>query len=209
MEFEGKLFKEKKIYSQSGQDAFALHYFNNKKNGVFVEIGAANGIGFSNCYYLEMELEWTGICVEPNPDTFTHLEKNRTSICINAAIVDVKGNQKFTVANNLSGLTQEYDPRHVKRIEKSGVKTREVIVETLVLSDVLEQYGLFYIDYLSIDTEGNEFKILKSINFDRFDIELLTVENNYRDPKQTEFMISKGYVLIGKLGADDTFSKIR
>lgn len=160
-------YKEIKIYSQSGQDAFVIDYFNNKKNGIFVDIGANNGISFSNTYYLEKDLQWTGICIEPIPKSFQLLVRNRKCITINAAVADKEGIEKFTVANMLSGLSKEYDPRHIKRIENTCQKIEEIDMHCILLNNILQKYNLYYIDYLSIDTEGNEFKIIKTIDFNK------------------------------------------
>jgi len=200
-------FYNNRIYSQSGQDAFVISYFNNKKNGVFIDIGAADGIKLSNTYYLEKELNWTGICFEPNPITFKNLDENRNCIKIMAGVSDKKSIEKFTIANFLSGITKYYDPRHVKRIEETKQKKDEIEVQCLLLCDVLREYNIFNIDYLDIDTEGNEFEIIKTIDFDKFDIKLITIENNYNNKDQTNFVISKGYELVGKLGGDEIFIK--
>jgi hypothetical protein len=113
----------------------------------------------------------------------------------------------------LSGMSKEYDPRHRQRIEKEvsvlGGKVVELDIQCYVLNDILEQHGMFDIDYLSIDTEGNEFKILKTIDFDRFNIQVMTIENNYNDVAQTNYIISKGYKLMGTLEADEIFVKIK
>jgi FkbM family methyltransferase len=205
------------IYSQSGQDVFVLSYFNRKLNGVFVDVGANDGVSFSNTYYLEKKLKWTGICFEPNPVAFKKLDESRNCIKINACVADVKTVEKFMLiegySHMLSGIIKEFSPQHIIRIEKEvkehNQKVREIDVLCVVLNDVLEEHKIFNIDYLSIDTEGNEFKILKSIDFGRFNIELMTVENNYNDKEQTNFVISNGYQFIGKLDADEIFVKVK
>jgi len=211
-------YKEKKIYSQSGQDAFVIEFFNNKRNGVFIDIGANNGIGFSNTYYLEKELEWTGICFEPIPQSFKKLKENRSCICINAGVVDDNSLYKeFTYIENtaymLSGITDDYHPKHIERIQNTAKKLDRKIVEIklpcIKLDKVLEKFKLYNIDYLSIDTEGNEAKIVESIDFKKYSIKLMTIENNYNDIKQTELILSKGYKLLGKLGADEVFEKCK
>jgi len=203
----------KKIYSQDGQDAFVISYFKNKRNGIFIDIGANDGICFSNTYHLEKELNWTGICFEPNPLAFKQLDINRKCIKIMAGVAERESTEKFTSARMLSGITKEYDPRHLERIKKESEQWNEKIIELeiscVVLNDILEKYNIYQIDYLTIDTEGNELKIIKSVDFNKFDIELITIENNYNNNEQTNFIISKGYKLIGKLGGDEIFSKIK
>jgi len=64
--------------SQIGQDKYVLdNIFANKKNGYFIELGGADGVTYSNTYYMEKELDWNGICIEPNPKYKECLKKNR------------------------------------------------------------------------------------------------------------------------------------
>lgn len=217
MELLTMLYKNNKKFSQSGQDAFVLNYFDNKRNGIFVDIGANDGVSLSNTYYLEKELGWTGICFEPIPALFEQLNKNRSCINIMAGVSDSESTEKFTYVDGpshmLSGMSKEYDPRHKQRIEfevqKYGGKIVELELKCVVLNDVLQEHNMFYIDYLSLDTEGNEFKILKTIDFDKFHIQVMSIENNYNDAFQTEFIISKGYRFQGRLEADEIFTKIK
>jgi len=209
------MYKNNRKYSQSGQDAFVITYFKNKRNGVFVDIGANDGIELSNTYYLEKELGWTGICFEPIPILFKKLDKNRNCIKINAGIADKKSIERFTFVDGpshmLSGMTRYYDTRHQQRINNEiktlGGKIVEVDVQCLILNDVLEEYKIFDIDYLNVDTEGNEFSIVKTIDFNKFKIKTMTVENNYNDVEQTNYITSKGYFLLGRLEADEVFIK--
>ena len=211
------LHKNNSKYSQSGQDAFVLWYFKNKRNGTFIDIGANDGISLSNTYYLEKELGWTGICFEPIPDIFEKLDKSRNCIKIMAGVADKAGEEKFTFVDGpshmLSGMTKDYDPRHVERIKKevqqTGGSVKELTLKTVLFNDVLEEHKIYDIDYLSLDTEGNEFSVLKSIDWDKFNIKVMTIENNYNDPAQTAFITSKGYYMMGRLEADEVFIKIR
>jgi hypothetical protein len=65
------------------------------------------------------------------------------------------------------------------------------------------------VDYLSIDTEGNELDILKSIDYSKFDIDIIDVENNYCEDEIVNFVLSKGYEFVDRIGCDDIFRKVR
>jgi len=211
------MYKNNRKYSQSGQDAFVINYFKNKRNGTFIDIGANDGVSLSNTYYLEKELGWSGICFEPIPAIFEKLDKARTCIKINAGIADKKSVERFTFVDGpshmLSGMTKDYDPRHAQRVQHEiktlGGKIVEVDVQCLVLNDVLEEFKIYDIDYLSIDTEGNEFKIIQTIDFNKFNIKVMTIENNYNNLEQTKYIESQGYFLQGRLEADEVFVKIK
>ena len=208
-------WKSLKINSQSGQDAYVSDYFNNKKNGFFLDIGANDGISLSNTYYLEKSLNWNGICFEPIPSTFEKLNQNRNCIKLMVGVSDENSTETFMYmepsSKMLSGMKKEYHPKHIDRIESqlvNGSKLMEVDIECVLFNEIMEYYNIKRIDYLNIDTEGNELKIVKSINFEKYDIEIMTIENNYKDEEQTKYILSKGYQLIGTLGGDEVFKKI-
>ena len=107
-------------YSQLGQDLAVLSYFNNKQGGYYVDIGAHDGICFSNTYLLEKNHQWTGICVEPLPENFTRLGINRPkSICVDNAVYSISGlTIDLTVADMFSGICNYVeDPIEALRYE--------------------------------------------------------------------------------------------
>ncbi len=111
----------------------------------------------------------------------------------------------------LSGLLHEYDPRHIKRIDKESKQynclQKILTVDCVTLNDLLKKHGLYHVDYLSIDTEGGEDKILAAIDFSTFDIAVIGVENNYDTATVRNFLTQKGYRFIGMVGADEFFVK--
>jgi hypothetical protein len=77
-----------KTSAQNKEDLVLIQYFQ-KRGGMFIDVGAHDGEQFSNTYLLETRLGWGGICIEPNPDSFRELEKNRPkSSCFNVASVN-------------------------------------------------------------------------------------------------------------------------
>ena len=107
-----------KFYSQYNQDKWLYEtYFKDKKNGVFLEIGADDGIDKSNTKFFEDTLNWTGMCIEPSPDRFKLLELNRQCVCENVAISNTVGSVEFLDISGwgkgLSGIVDKYDPKHI------------------------------------------------------------------------------------------------
>lgn len=197
-------------YSQYGQDVFVDLFFKKKSDGVFVEIGAFDGKSFSNCLYFE-EKGWRGVAIEPNPVHLELLKKNRTCPIEQVCIAEQEGTVSFFSikgkASMLSGIASEYDPRHVKRIER---ETREdqslpqtIQVPAMKLNTVLAKHGISSVDYLSIDTEGNELKVLKGIDFGKTQIKLISVEVNYgQGPDIDRHLLANGYQRLGRIGCD-------
>lgn len=205
-------------FSQSGQDKYVNeHLFFNKKNGVFVEIGAHDGVSYSNTVYFEQELGWSGICVEPHPNKYQELCKNRKAVCLNCCVSDFNGEAQFIKVSGapemLSGLKDSYDPRQLERIEQelalNGGSKEVVLVKVRQLNDILAEYDIKRIDFLSVDTEGSEERIIFSIDFDAVDIDVIVCENNFGDNRIKKHLISKGYQFITSLGGDDLFKKKR
>lgn len=205
-----------KYFSQSKQDVYLdTKIFKGRMGGTFVDIGAHDGLTLSNTFFFEKYRSWKGICVEPIPDRFRELEKNRSCVKVNGCIAERNEKRKFLkiegYAEMLSGLVDEYHSNHQNRIEKElkehGGTKSEIEVQCFVLSDLLEKHNMLSVDYCSIDTEGNELSILKSIDFEKVTIDVFTVENVYDTDEILNFMKSKNYKLISRLGGDDVYKR--
>jgi len=208
--------------SQFGQDAILNQmFFKNLSGGTFVDIGAYDGISYSNSYFYEKELGWKGICIEPIPTAFEKLKSVRSCISIQGVISSYTGDVPFReIAHHsaydhvysssmLSGIETKYDPRHVARItdelRATGGSYKIINVPSYKLNDLLDKYNLPTIDYLSIDTEGGELEILKSINFDLHYIYVIDVENNYGYTDIRKFLEEKGFAFVQKLECDEIY----
>ena len=197
-------FQDIKNYSQIKQDLKVLSFYNNKENGYFVEIGANDGINLSNTYLLEKDFGWKGICVEALHDKFNELVKNRKSININKAVYYKTGEILQFSSNNLSsGITDTID-KHMDS------KTKEqLLVETITLNDILDQNNApRFIDYISIDTEGSEFEIIKSVDLNKYKFGLIHIEHNYVEPRRTNmktYLLENGYLYKGENQFDDEY----
>jgi FkbM family methyltransferase len=186
-------------------------FFKGKTNGYFVDVGAHDGISLSNTKFLE-DLGWDGICIEPHPNVFSKLRQNRKCKCVNCAIWE-----KDTIVNflsmsgyteMLSGIYESYDPRHYNRInnelKRFGGSSEMIEIFAKRFENVVDQKN---IDFLSIDTEGSELKILDQINFDLFDIKLICIENNFFEQKFHDFFQNKGYMFYTNVFIDYLYVK--
>lgn len=202
-----------KYYSQFGQDRYLNeNFFFNSPRGVFVDIGAHDGISGSNTMFFET-LGWDGICFEPIPAVFSHLKANRRCTLKQLALSDKIGTAYFKSIKGhsemLSGLIDQYSPEHLTRIDREfheHVQEEEIIqVETSTFNKEIQAYD---IDILSIDVEGAEATIIKSINFENYNIKFMIVEfNEGSDGLLQDYIISKGYKMIERKGVDLIFKK--
>ena len=196
------------FHSQDKQDEYLENnIFKGYKNGFYMDIGAHDGITINNTLYFEEYNNWTGVNVEPIEEVYNKLVINRPNdININCAICNNDGTAEFILnagyTEMISGLKNNYDPRHFKRLEKenkeTNSKTEIISVNTRKIETICDEHNIKHINYLSIDVEGAEFDVIKSINFDKVFIDVIGFENNYYDITVSiiEYLKKLEYIVI-------------
>jgi FkbM family methyltransferase len=200
-----ELLKDQRLQqskSQLQQDLFVLSQLDFKENGYFVEFGAASGLHISNTWLLEKLFGWSGIVAEPS--TYWHEELYKCRNChIETDCVWSKTGETL-IFNEVDASKASYGPElstidsfssvdNHADTRKDGKKYK---VNTISLNDMLEKYHApDTIDYLSIDTEGSEFEILSSLDYDKYNIKIITCEHNYTSFREKifELLTSKNY----------------
>lgn len=193
-------------HSQEKQDFLLDQFvFQGYKRGVFVEVGAWDGLAYSNTLFFEKERKWTGLTIEAHPDRYEELKQNRPNTThLNVAVNDVNGMVDFlTISGStgmLSGIKSQYDPRHLRRIENETQQLNTTCTTIPVVSKRLDtifsECNVQRVHYLSIDVEGSEFNVIRSIDFEKVYIDVIGFENNYADKSSVivEYLKTKGYV---------------
>ncbi len=162
--------------SQFGQDEYVINFYN-KKNGYFVEIGAYDGISMSNTYLLEHQYNWKGICVECNPTHYNNLIINRpNTINYNCAIYNHDDKLMDFINDDTGGCSG-----FVETNSHDFILHKEIItVKTNKLTTILDKSNApQFIEFLSLDTEGSEYEILKSHDFNKYLFGYICVEHNF------------------------------
>ena len=205
-----KLGQNSDYFSEAGQDMLVKdNFFKNQKSGFFLEIGAFDGIEGSNCYHFEKFMNWEGIAIEASPLQFKKLKKNRNCKLMNIAIGSENKQVEFYEVvegfTQMSGINNLNFKDSFERIKKkSNSKINKINIECktfekLVLSDQI-------IDLISIDIEGNESDVLKTINFDKYKIKVIILENN--TPKELsylKFFKEKNFYYFDRVGMDEIY----
>jgi len=185
--------------SQCFQDLFVLYFCKFKSDGYFVDIGASDGVAFSNSFILERK-GWKGIVSEPVD--IWHKKLNQRNCIKDYRCVYDQSNLDISfshVKNNpmVSGITEDFAEDGNQKFRKNFVTKK---YKTVSLNDLLiEHKAPKEIDYISIDTEGSENKILKSFNFDNFKVQIFTIEHNFVKEKRenvAKIMKENGYIGI-------------
>jgi len=169
-----------KSQSQIFQDLF-VYYILKKEKGIYCEVGALDGKEFSNTLYLEKEHGWHGILCEPNKSYQELIKKNRPNNILIVEPLFSKENQEinFTeLEGGRSGMDKSFDGE--KKYKLKTTTLNKVLNENLNGKNV---------NYISIDTEGAEYEIIKELDFDKFYPEIITIEHNYEKKKETKYTI--------------------
>lgn len=188
--------------SEQGQEFFVLNHTKNKEKGYFVDIGAADGITASNSFMLEKWYKWNGICVDPNPvfaQSLLNCRDNPVStLCVyseSGLIIPFKffdNPDSFYGWNFRSGIST-----YVGEVfPEVSHDFREINVFTISLNDLLILYNApKNIDYISLDTEGSEYEILRTFDFNKYNVKCFTIEHAHSPIRNHiyELMISNGY----------------
>ena len=183
-----------KFFSQQAEDAVVYNmFFSNKKHGVYLEFGAVDGVLYSNTLFLEQSLGWRGVLLEASPTSYEELQKNREhNKLFNLAICNEAGMKTFRGTDAEGGI-EESLPERGKRA--SG-NTYSVQCDTL--QSVLRSASVTTIDFWSLDVEGGEWDVLKSMNWS-IPVHILLVERNANDAHIEQLLVSKGFVYIRQL----------
>lgn len=154
-----------KFYSQQDEDKYIIQYLLKDKiiDGTYLEIGACDGLLYSNTKTLEDYFNFKGILIEPQKHYFDKLSKNRSitkNEFYNYVVSDSDEEKiKFIGDNPCGGIKENIN----KDICKPHWKEYEVLNKKM--KDILSSSKFSYIDFMIIDVEGSELSLLKSIDF--------------------------------------------
>jgi len=216
-----------KFYSQQGEDKLIFDKYINYRNGFFIELGAMDGVIYSNSLFFENELNWTGVLIEPT-NQFNDLVKNRPNCYnFNFAISDKIGEIEFIGNGALGGITETMQDTH--RIGWRLDNEYDVIkVKASPISNLISNLDIKRVDIFSIDVEGGELEVLNTFDWN-IPVYLILIEGNYtaseieksnwinnpnsnglildqkyidRTNKCTEILISNGFEFIENVGCN-------
>lgn len=186
------------MYSQNDEEKFILQYFKPLLNGTFLDIGAHDGKQLSNTYQLALN-GWSGVMVEPSKIVFPYLKERcdneiPTVIPVNYCIADYDGEVTFFESGGdfLGTASQQ----HKERCEQKGYKFTEDKVPCVTISSLMDMVSISHLDYISIDAEGWDYKILSQFPDDFYGSAMVCVECSGAERKNIlSYLYSKGFEL--------------
>lgn len=183
----------KHVYSQDGEELFLREMFAEKDQGIYVDIGANHPFRFSNTWWA-YEKGWRGINVEPDVRNYKLLKSLRCEdVNINCGISDKEGELQYYEFEEsaLNTFCEE-------EAERLGNYTNVRKVKVCKMSTILEEQKIKKIDFMDIDVEGMELKVLSSINWDNVSVKYILIEQ--RGLSLAEVLQSEEYTFLAKQG---------
>ena len=190
-------------YSQYEEEWVVRDYFGGRRAGFFVDVGANHYQHFSNTYYLEVVLGWSGLCVEPLQTFEADYRRYRPrSRCLPFFVSDVS-NDRATMYFLAAQPLVTSSSRDFTGLWGSGAT--EMTVPTITLNDLLSGEHVDGIDFLSLDIELSEPKALAGFDIERYHPELVCIEAHPQVRQQLlDYFARHHYVLVGKYLRADT-----
>lgn len=198
-------------FSQYDEENIIDSFFKKKKDGFVVEIGAADGINNSNSRKLILD-GWSALLIEPNPNNFSKLEKlypenDKVKILNLGCSNTTEENINFYVDQNdefeqLSTFSLE---QVQKCKEMYGCEFIEKRVDVVKTSDIFLKNKISKINFLSVDTESFDYKVISGIDFDKVEIDLICVE--HLNSELENLLFNLNYVIFSRNIGNTFFSK--
>ncbi|WBB46826.1 FkbM family methyltransferase [Verrucosispora sp. WMMA2044] len=158
-------------HSQWGEDRWIAENLHLPTHGVFVDIGAGDGVRGSNTLYVE-NLGWRGLCVDADPRNHQRLRQRCCAVdtCAVSATTGLWPFGMYRHKPSWSGL------------HRTGTDYQQTLVTCRTLEDLLDQWCINGIDLLSIDVEGTELDVWKSFNPDKHQPKIVIIEYDDSHP---------------------------
>ena len=206
-------------YSQCQEDIFLNeHIFKNKLHGVYIELGALDGVLFSNTKFFEDSLNWKGILIEPHPEKFKLLQQNRPNNFLFNSLVSCHKEPleyRYFVDSHaaVSGVENTLSQYHFDTFFENNNEwskpQNKIFINPISLSEIVKSTNLTHIDLLSLDVEGHEYEVLKSWDFS-IPIDIILIETLGVQPDKEELcreiLIKNNYKFITKYKHNEIFA---
>jgi FkbM family methyltransferase len=183
-------------YSEHAEEWILKDFFKDRRDGVFVEVGANHHQRSSNTYYLEHALGWSGVAIEPQVKFSAGYREHRPRTTFVPLFISDVSNQHAVLY-----VTDKNDSvaSGVREFTELWGETTPTPATTSTLDDVLDRLKIKRIDFMSMDIELAEPKALAGFSIQRFNPELVAVEAHLPVRQQIlEYFARNQYVPVGR-----------
>ncbi|MFT6359729.1 MAG: FkbM family methyltransferase [Saprospiraceae bacterium] len=183
-------------------------YAKREKDVFFIQIGSNDGFLGDPIYKFIRRDQWSGVLIEPVEYLFQQLRKNYTPINNDlrlsfeqVAISNELGHKDFYYVKDFE-VTEElpvylnqqgsFNKAHLDAVKQQFPKVEigTVAVPCKMVSSIVEKYQPKRIDLIHIDTEGHDFAIVKSIDFQQLQPKMIYFEHRHMTRAQRDELIA-------------------
>lgn len=189
--------------SQHGEEWIVRDFFQDRRGGFFLDVGANHYRKFSNTYYLEVELGWEGIAVEPLVEFGSDYARHRPRTRFRPFFVSDVSDQQARLyslesAPLVSSGVERFTAQAGRELQvRDDLQTREVA--TITLDDLLAAEGIERVDFVSMDIELWEPKALAGFDIERFAPALVCIEAHEEVRQQIlDYFTAHRYAVVGR-----------
>ncbi|CAH1738172.1 unnamed protein product [Aphis gossypii] len=193
-----------------GQAAEISKIIDYQKGGFFIECGALDGETRSNTLLFERFYGWTGLLIEADPLNFAKMLKKGRRAYLSPTCLSINPYPEivsFLQRSNMGRIAYEEVVEDLVGINDIGEKKLPMVnVQCFPFYTYLLALNITVVDYFSLDVEGSELNVLKTIPFDKVDIRTLSVEFFHvkeGDDGVRTYLENKGYIVTGKVTRQD------
>jgi FkbM family methyltransferase len=183
--------------SRNLEELIVRDFFQDRRGGFFLDVGASHYQFESNTYFLETALGWSGIAVEPQAIYAADYGRYRPRTAFRpffaADVSDADAKLYYLESNpRVSSGEKAFTERY-------GSGAQVIQARTITLDDLLDREGVKKIDFLSMDIELAEPKALAGFDVGRFAPELVCIEG-HPEVRQAiiDYFAAHGYAIVGK-----------
>lgn len=211
--------RSKVSYSQSGEDLIADYFFESIgiKQPVYIDIGANQPIKGNNTYLFYLKGS-NGICIEPDISLIPSLKKIRPNdIVLNIGVsVTVASEADFYFFDGHYNAWNTFSKEDAdKKSKESGISYHQSKVQLDTVENIADRYNFRKVNFISLDVEGLDLAILKSVDFKKLRPELICVEtiefslNNTmnKDQEIISYMLTQGYRVYADTNLNTLFCR--
>jgi len=208
-----KGFLKRDRYSQWGEDEFIIEYFKGKQKGIYLDIGCFNPFMYSNTCLLHQK-GWRGINIDINPtsiDLFNIARPKDFNICTTVnnekKLFEVYLDDPFSPLNTL-------DSKFYNSLDKSfSTNKKNILVESKSIDEIINLSDIKTdIDFINIDVEGSDYKILTQIDIQKLKPKLISIETHNVDGSESEnfqnindYLINNNFSIFKRVGPTTLF----
>ena len=200
-----KLIKNKgkgNYFGEFGEDILINRFFRKKNDGFYVDIGCYHPIKGSLTYYLYKK-GWRGLNVDLSKVSIDLFKLARPKdYNIHAAVTNFDGETHFFE----NGMINQQNT-----LENSGTNLKKIKINAFKLQTLLDKLNINHIDFLNIDVEGSDYKVVSNLNLNKIRPKMICIEENRYDIKDIinntiqNLMNSKDYFLFSRIGVSSIY----